>query len=106
MHKSKTRLLSAEDAAELEARTGLREEPGWTGFFTRRDVPGAMPAGTQIVKVASEPGDTNPVGTRGLVLGSIANERVADGAVFYFIEWETSPRLAVGCIAWKIGKPH
>lgn len=75
------------------------QEPGWRGAFTRDEADGALPNGTAIQKVKSEPGDFNPIGARGTVLGSL---RAPSLGVAYFIEWETLPRCAVVVAAWKI----
>ena len=76
----------------------LREESGWDGAFTRRQAEGAVPNGTAIVKVRSERGDAHRDGTPGVVLGSF---RDADQLI-YFVEWAPRPRVAVGCMSWKI----
>lgn len=78
----------------------LREEEGWTGWFTRDHAEGALANGTRIVKSAYEDGDANPLGAKGVIVGSfrITNER----PVLYFVEWEDYPRCAVGVMDWKI----
>jgi hypothetical protein len=73
--------------------------PGWFGAFTRDQAPGAIPNGSPIRKVATEDGDTNPVGARGLVLGSVD---VPGKGLAYFVEWDATPRCAVFVVAWKI----
>lgn len=78
------------------------EEPGWVGAFTRHQDPAGLPNGTRIVKANSEPGDGTPNGTAGIVLGSFSNPKVMDGMVLYFVEWSNRPRVAVGCIAYKV----
>lgn len=80
----------------------LREEPGWYGVFTRSQVEGAIPNGTRIVKSMCQPGDANPVGTHGTVLGSLPTDKVPGGGSFYFVEWDTSPKYAVGVRGAKI----
>lgn len=60
---------------------------------------GAMPNGQRIIKVKSEDGDANPVGTRGRVLGSLYDPELGYG---YFVEWETFPGLPVLVKAFKI----
>lgn len=60
---------------------------------------GAMPNGQAIIKVQSEDGDANPVGTRGRVLGSIHDPKLGYG---YFVEWETYPGVPVLVKAFKI----
>lgn len=78
------------------------ERPGWTGAFTCNSVPGAIPNGRQIVKINEEEGDANPLGTPGVVLGSISHPDVMDGAICYFVEWATMPRVACAVLHWKI----
>jgi len=77
----------------------INNEPGWYGSFTRDQAEGALPNGTPIVKVNSEPNDATPDGTKGSILGSIA----AEGLLFYFVEWSSRPRVAIGCMSTKIG---
>lgn len=77
----------------------LREEPGWHGAFTRESAPGAMPPGTIVVKLNSEPKDANPDGALGVVLGSLD---VPDLGVLYFVEWVAHPQAAVACVDWKL----
>jgi hypothetical protein len=86
----------------LEA-TGLCNEPGWHGSFTRRNALGAWRAGTRIVKVKSEEGDATPDGAQGVVLGSISHKDLQNGMPLYFVEWDSQPRCAVACIGWKLG---
>ena len=76
----------------------VTEEPGWYGAFTRNQVEGAIPNGTVIVKANSDPGDATPNGTKGTILGSLS----ADGLMFYFVEWESRPKMAIGCMSFKI----
>jgi len=80
----------------------FHEEPGWTGLFTRNQDNGAIPNGTRIKKVNSEPGDANRDGARGTVLGSLRAPDVMGGLRFYFIEWDAKPRVAIGCMATKV----
>jgi hypothetical protein len=82
----------------------LCEEPGWIGAFTRNQVPGAIPNGQRIVKVTTEEGDSNPVGTEGAVLGSFNHPKVFGGAVMYFVEWNSTPRMAVAVVGRKIAE--
>lgn len=82
-----------------------RNEPGWFGSFTRHQAPGALPNGAPIVKVVSEPGDANPVGTKGVVLGSLLAPTGREEVVYlYFVEWASFPRAAVAVAGWKIAK--
>ena len=95
--------MRSEDLRQLEETTGLREEAGWVGLFTRRNAAGAMPAGTRIVKTRMELGDANPTGTLGVVLGSLSDPSIAGGHPMYFIEWEHTPKKAIACAGWKVG---
>jgi len=76
--------------------------PGWTGAFTRNEAVGALKNGTHIVKANSERGDAHPDGTPGVVLGSISHPEIGDGVPFYFIEWASRPRIAVGTVGYKV----
>ncbi|MCK1670337.1 hypothetical protein [Bradyrhizobium sp. 150] len=68
--------------------------------FTTDQAPGAIPNGTPIVKVFSEERDANPVGTTGVVLGSMSDgERTG-----YFVEWQTMPGVPVFVAEFKIGR--
>lgn len=79
---------------------GIRDYDGYVGSFTRRQAKGAIPNGAAVVKIAVDnEGDVHPIGTRGVVLGSF---RLVPHPLFYFVEWEPSPRLATSCIASKI----
>ena len=82
----------------------FREEPGWTGAFTRSQVPGAIRNGRRIVKVETEEGDFNPVGTEGAVLGSFNHPKIFAGVVMYFVEWDGTPRVAVAVLGRKIAE--
>ncbi len=80
----------------------IQFEPGWAGAFTRHQAKGAIANGTDIVKTNSEANDANKDGARGRVLGSISHPDVQNGAIMYFVEWSTAPRVAVGVIDFKI----
>lgn len=80
----------------------IGHEPGWVGGFTRHQAKGAIANGTEVVKTRSEAGDANKDGTRGKVLGSISHPDVQDGAIMYFVEWRTAPRVAVGVMDFKV----
>lgn len=77
----------------------IGEEAGWFGAFTRHQALGCFRNGTRIVKVMTDPGDANPIGARGTVLGSISDQEL--GAA-YFIEWDGTPKVAVAVEARKI----
>ena len=68
--------------------------------FVDTDAPGAIPRGTAIVKIISEKGDANPVGTKGKVIGSMGDGQ----KMGYFIEWETLPGVPVFVADFKIGR--
>lgn len=85
---------------KAQARFNIKEEPGWRGAFTREDAPEARWRPQQRVrKINHEPGDRQPCGTKGTVLGSIFVPKLGAG---YFIEWDPAPHVAVFVIAWKI----
>jgi hypothetical protein len=88
------------DEAELAALAlhGIQKHAGYIGMFTRRQAEGAIANGRRVEKVVSERGDTHPLGSRATVLGSVC----LDGRIFYFLEWDASPRVAVGVVAEKI----
>lgn len=91
---------------------GVREWPGYHGMFTRAQAPGAIPNETPIKKVWSEPGDLEPVGKSGKVLGSLAvppgfepPAGAPTGVLFvYWVEWDSLPKHAVFIIDKKIGR--
>lgn len=89
--------------SELMEATGMGEHPGYNGVHTQRQAEGAIPNGTVVVKTNSEKGDGTPNGTQGKVLGSLF---VDVAGYFYFIEWDTMPTFAIGCIANKIRAVH
>lgn len=78
-----------------EAERGLKvtNHAGYLGAFTREQANGAIPNGTRIRKAWGESGDTTPVGTGGVVLGSLdardavpLDLREKCGDFFYFVE--------------------
>lgn len=69
--------------------------------FTTDQAPGAIPNGTPIVKTFSDKGDANPVGTTGIVLGSMFDGEHIAG---YFVEWQTMPGVPVFVAEFKIGR--
>lgn len=83
---------------------GLHDEPGWFGSFTRKTAFGALPSGSRVRKVKSENGDANPNGTQGTILGSISVEELQNGALLYFVAWDTAPRTAVAVMHFKIAR--
>lgn len=77
---------------------GLRTEPGWMGAFTRDSFPDAIPNGTRIVKIVTEPGDSHKNDAEGVVLGSME----AGGMTGYFVEWDDGPKIACFVSGFKI----
>jgi hypothetical protein len=80
----------------------IREEPGWTGAFSRKQYPGALPNGTRVRKVIGEAGDTHSLGAQATVLGSVV--RWPWEELGYFVEWDDEPRCAVFVVGAKIAK--
>lgn len=77
----------------------LREYPGYVGAHTRETAPGALASGTRVMKTNSEDEDAHPNGSLGTVLGSMAHPEVMNGLIFYFIEWDARPGIAVGTVS-------
>src|SRR4029077_9693244 len=73
------------------------KERKYFGSFTRDQAEGAWPNGTRVVKAKGDPGgsDTTANGMTGVVLGSIRMPEINDD-VFYFIEWDDKPLIAIG----------
>ncbi|HEY4355982.1 MAG TPA: hypothetical protein VGN16_09565 [Acidobacteriaceae bacterium] len=84
------------DAALADMAT---PKEGWLGSFTTMQALGAWRNGTRIVKIESENGDANRVGMLGKVLGSIHEK---EKGLAYFVEWDSTPKVAVLVVAWKI----
>lgn len=81
----------------------IRHHPGWSGSaFTRDQHPEARyKNGSRIYKVdEDDDGDETPLGTGGIVLGSIKHPRKSYCA--YFVEWDNKPRYAMFVVEWKI----
>src|SRR5262245_60357349 len=81
----------------------LGPEPGYIGCFTRDSAAGAMPNGTRVIKAKQEPRDGTPLGTEGIVIGSIHAPEVSPN-IMYFIEWDNRPKIIIACADWKLGK--
>ncbi|MFQ5874778.1 MAG: hypothetical protein ACE5JL_13425 [Dehalococcoidia bacterium] len=65
-------------------------------LFTTDQAPGAIPNGTRVEKINSEPGDGHPDGTTGRVIGSVAVEDPRLPARYvYFVEWVDLPAVPV-----------
>lgn len=75
--------------------------PGYAGAFTRHQAKGAYPNGSRVEKVWCEEGDSTPLGTKGIVLGSLIGG--PELGIAYFIEWDDKPQVAVGTVAKKVG---
>jgi hypothetical protein len=87
---------------ETPVKDGIGNEPGWIGAFTRNQVEGALVNGTRVVKIKEDAkGDFTPIGSQGVVLGSLSAPDLE--YVFYFVEWDNKPKIAVGVTGWKIG---
>jgi hypothetical protein len=87
-----------EEALAMQRQYGIRSHQGYIGMFTTQQAKGAIPNGQRIEKVAYEKGDHNPLYAQGTVLGSA---KLAD-RIFYFVEWDASPHVAVGVVEYKI----
>jgi hypothetical protein len=68
-------------------------------MHTREQAPGAIPNGRKVIKIASERGDTHPVGSVATVLGSL---RHPDLGFAYFVEWGGHPNMASLVVGTKI----
>jgi hypothetical protein len=82
------------------------DEREYLGSFTRDQADGAWPNGARIIKVKGDQdagggSDTTANGTTGVILGSVFIPEATPG-VFYFIEWDDKPLIAIGCAAWKL----
>ena len=74
--------------------------------FIPGSVHGALPNGTRIKKVNSEPRDGHSDGDQGTVLASHGPVE-APGLgpeLFYFVEWDSHPNVPVGVLGSKIEK--
>jgi hypothetical protein len=90
--------------------------PGYKGRHTQGQAPGAIPNGTRVVKQNTQPGDSQPDGALGIVLGSFKaptglklaarSERLMGVTYFYFVEWDALPGVAVGVVSTKITAWH
>lgn len=79
---------------EVHSLTNLRLYPGYAGLHTRKQASGAYVNGTRIVKTNSAPSDEVADATPGTVLGSMT--LLPDAAIFYFVEWDIRPKIAIG----------
>lgn len=85
------------------------EHVGYVGAFTRFQMPGAIRNGSTVRKVQEDEGDATPLGTLGIVLGSIGTGKLerppgsTRPILFgYFVEWADRPRHAIFTVDWKI----
>jgi hypothetical protein len=77
---------------------GIKAWPGYAGLHSRDQAEGALPNGQRVVKVNSENGDSQRDGRRGTILGSLNSPK----GIFYFVEWDTLPAMAVGTASFKL----
>lgn len=74
-------------------------------IVVRSEAMGALRNGTRVRKVVSEPGDTNTIGTLGIIVGSLgpmpAGEKLA-GHFAYFVCWDPRPDAPALTIDFKI----
>ena len=82
-------------------KMGITNHPGYMGAFTRNQAENAIPNGTVIIKVDADPTDPTPLGTPGIVLGSIYDAKISEHPM-YFIEWSHKPNFAIAVSGWKI----
>ena len=61
--------------------------------YTKNQAEGALPNGTRIEKVNSEPGDGHQDGAAGTVIGSIGPVEIPDSTYryAYFVAWDEDP---------------
>ncbi|WP_028165983.1 hypothetical protein [Bradyrhizobium elkanii] len=78
-----------------------KQTPFGVAHYTTDQAESAIANGTPIVKVLSEKGDKNPVGSKGVVIGSILDGRDIVG---YFVEWESTPDVPVFVADQKIAR--
>lgn len=78
----------------------LRQNPEWypVASIAGQQAAGAMPNGTRVMKVAAEKEDANPLGTLGVVLGSL----MAKDKLMYQVKWDGTDTPTM-VLAEKIG---
>jgi hypothetical protein len=88
----------------IRTKQAHEAEPGDLALVCRDQAPGALPNGTRVRKCWAEPSDTNPVGTMGVVIGSLGPmDPPVNGIRYgYFVCWDPRPELPVFCIEKKI----
>jgi hypothetical protein len=78
-----------------------------TAFYLTTQVAGAIPNGSDVVKVNSEPGDCHPDGTPGVVVGSagpVYMEKFGREMLAYFVQWDGNVAVPIGTIDIKVKK--
>jgi hypothetical protein len=88
----------------------LITDPGWQGVYSRHQAIGAIPNGTKVRKVKSEPKDGHPDGALAVVIGSwglLPWEKPLEIKgytirFFYFVEFEDMPQVGVGISEHRI----
>jgi hypothetical protein len=96
--------MTEQEVKQMFKETGLQEEEGWRGLFTRRQAEGAIENGTRFVKVAAQGSDSHPAGSGGIILGSIDADLLGDwlghqpstASIAYFVEFDDLPKVGVG----------
>jgi hypothetical protein len=78
------------------------DTPHGLAYYTTDQAEGAISNGTKVVKVRSEKGDTNPVGTTGVVIGSMGGQLHGKPIIGYFVFWDHAPGVPVFVADFKI----
>ena len=94
-------VLYVGDLSDSIRKLGITEHEGYRGSFTTAQAEGAIPNGSKVIKVLSKHGDAHADGELATVLGSLMHPS-NQGVLLYFVEWDTSPKYAVGIIGDKI----
>lgn len=65
---------------------------------------GAIPNGTRVVKIVSDPGDYHSIGAKGTVRGSIGPTQFEEhGMVYgYWVQWDDVPEFTVFTSGYKL----
>jgi len=69
-------------------------------FYHSGQAPGAIPNGTRVKKVVCESGDGHPIGSTGVVLGSVGPgyiPQLGREAYGYWVEWDEDPGKGIPC---------
>ena len=83
----------------IDSKSGLCQEAGWEGIFTRKTAEGCKPAGTRAYKTSTLPGDSHQDGAPCTVLGSLSHPDVGTA---YFVEWDDKPKHACAIVAHRL----